>query len=215
LWNGINIATGTQNLTSDIFITDNVCVSNGNDGIAVDSCSRVFIERNTCWNNSAVIANSGSGIAYDYFVGLGPYSRIHIKDNTCYDTTGSGQKRGITVTGAANITNSKIQGNSMWGHATSEMFVDWTDASNVIKENDGWITENSGTSSIVSGGTAVSVTHGLSITPTVDRISIMGAEDPTNSVGTIFISAISSSAFTVSCENDPGASNFDFGWRVS
>lgn len=84
-----------------------------------------------------------------------------------------------------------------------------------IHSNDGYTTENSGLGSITSGGTTDIITHGLAITPTAANISITLAENPTNTPGAIWVDTITSSVFTVNCENDPGASNLDFGWTAT
>ncbi len=73
-------------------------------------------------------------------------------------------------------------------------------------------TENSGTATILNTATSVVVTHGLAITPDVNKIKIIGKENPTNDVGTIWVDTITATQFTIHVENDPGASNFDVGW---
>lgn len=83
-----------------------------------------------------------------------------------------------------------------------------------ISRNIGYVTENSGSSLITSAATTVVVTHGLAVTPAAENITIIGKENPTNSVGTVWVDTITSTQFTVNVENDPGASNWDFGWRA-
>lgn len=75
-------------------------------------------------------------------------------------------------------------------------------------------TVNGGISSIVSGTTSIAVTHNQFNIPAVQDIHIIGAEIPTNSVGDINITAIGATQFTVNVDNDPGASNWDFGWKI-
>jgi hypothetical protein len=84
-----------------------------------------------------------------------------------------------------------------------------------VQFNQGWITEASGNSTITNGTTSIVVTHGLSVTPTLHNVRIVGLEDPTNSTGNIWASAATASNFTVNVENDPGASNWDFGWSYT
>ena len=72
----------------------------------------------------------------------------------------------------------------------------------------------SGTATILNGNTSVVVTHGLAVTPTLADISVVAGEDPTNSVGLIWVDTITATQFTIHCEADPGASNLDLGWRV-
>jgi len=79
----------------------------------------------------------------------------------------------------------------------------------------GFISQNSGTDNIASGTTSKTITHGLGGTPTVDNIRITLAENPDNTPGAIWVDTITSTQFNVNCENDPGASNLDFGWKAS
>lgn len=78
----------------------------------------------------------------------------------------------------------------------------------------GYVSENNGTDSIVSGTTAKIVTHGLSYTPSAAEIGITPTNNPTNTPGLISITNITSTQFTVNCENDPGASGLNFSWGV-
>lgn len=80
----------------------------------------------------------------------------------------------------------------------------------------GYITENSGTGTLPNAGppSTVVVAHGLDVTPTVDQIVITLAENPTASPGAVWVDTIGAANFTVNCENDPGVSALDFGWKV-
>lgn len=73
---------------------------------------------------------------------------------------------------------------------------------------------HSGTGTIASGATSTVITHGLTYSPLLGQITIIGGENPTNAVGDIYITAIGATNFTVNVRNDPGASNWDFGWSV-
>jgi len=84
---------------------------------------------------------------------------------------------------------------------------------NVMKGNKGWITNKSGTGTVNSGATYATITHGLAITPLAENISIVGKESPTNAIGVPWVSNIGTTTFRVNIA-DPGASNWDFGWRV-
>jgi hypothetical protein len=70
-------------------------------------------------------------------------------------------------------------------------------------------TDSSGSASITSGSTSVVVNHLCPYTPSLSDIMVLGAENPTNDVGSIWVSSVSSTQFTVNVENNPGASNFD------
>jgi hypothetical protein len=88
-------------------------------------------------------------------------------------------------------------------------------ADSVILNNAGYTTENAGNSTITNGTTSIAVTHGLSLIPTIHNVRIVGLENPTNDVGTIWISSPTTTQFTVNVEADPGASNWDFGWSYA
>ena len=91
-----------------------------------------------------------------------------------------------------------------------------TGTGNIVKDNTGeWVSENQGTATITSAGVwKVEVTHGLSSAPALQDVTIIGGENPTNSVGTIFVHTLGAATFWVEIENDPGASDFTFGWRA-
>jgi len=89
-----------------------------------------------------------------------------------------------------------------------------TPITDTIHFNEGYATENSGTSSIPNGSTDVDVAHGLDVTPTAQYFTVLGTEDPTNNVHTIWVDNINITHFKVNVENDPGASNWDFAWRA-
>jgi hypothetical protein len=76
-------------------------------------------------------------------------------------------------------------------------------------------TEASGTSTILSGSTTSIILHGLGLTPLPQHFTVVGLENPTNSVGTIWVSNVGGTTAQINVENDPGASNWDFAWRVA
>jgi len=87
-------------------------------------------------------------------------------------------------------------------------------SSSRIRHNGGWITESSGTGTILNATTSIAVTHNLSITPSIEHIKITGSNNPTNDPGNIWITNPTSTQFTVNCRSDPGAGGMTFGWQV-
>lgn len=81
-----------------------------------------------------------------------------------------------------------------------------------IKHLGGYVNENSGTATVIGGTTAVVVSHGLAVIPTLAKIHLIGLERPTNDVGTMWVSTPTATQFTVNVRNSPGVSNFDIGW---
>ncbi len=81
--------------------------------------------------------------------------------------------------------------------------------------NTGWLTENSGTATVISGGpTTVVVAHGLSVTPAAKDIVI----SPTNSIGSatkFWVNTIDATNFTINVDVSPGASSTaTFAWHA-
>ena len=84
----------------------------------------------------------------------------------------------------------------------------------IIRNNKGFVTENSGTGTIASGTTSAVITHGLGVTPTLDDLSIIFGEQGTADYGRWWISTITSTQFTLNVSADVGVSNLDFAWRA-
>ena len=72
-----------------------------------------------------------------------------------------------------------------------------------------------GTGSILNGTTSIVITHNQGFAYPLGCILITLGENPTNTPGAIWVDTITTNAFTVNCENDPGASNLDFGWSFN
>lgn len=88
-----------------------------------------------------------------------------------------------------------------------------TGTSNRIGRNSGWTTEASGTSSITSAATSVTVSHGLSATPTLQQITVT-PQSTLGSAAKFWVSNATSSNFTINVDATPG-STISFGWRIS
>lgn len=73
-------------------------------------------------------------------------------------------------------------------------------------------TGTTGTATVASGATSVSVTHNFGSTPTAGQIRVT----PTGlgSASKWWISSIGSTTFTINVDADPGASTATFGWSV-
>ena len=105
----------------------------------------------------------------------------------------------------------RVEGNNC-ENCTAGIYVGASVLDTVIKDNKGYVTENSGTSAIASGDTTKVVAHGCATTPTV--VNIAFREQGTNDYGRWWVSAIGSTGYTLNVSGDPGASNLDFGWEA-
>lgn len=201
-----NAANGIvfQNGAGGAIISENQCAANTSSGIYVvnntASCDNTIIANNRCWNNGL------DGLRIDNT------ENVVITGNRCWDDQGvKTQDYGLRLQGTSD--NLTITGNDFTGNKDAGMAL--VGSSNIIRNNKGWVTENSGTGRITGGTTINIVNHGLATTPSAEHIRVIGKENPTNSVGTIWVDTITATQFTVNVENDPGASHWDYGWAVA
>ncbi|KKR00178.1 MAG: hypothetical protein UT24_C0016G0067 [Candidatus Woesebacteria bacterium GW2011_GWB1_39_12] len=157
--------------------------------------------------NSVQVADQGGNGAMT----IGLCDSVSIDNFIAYDDqVVKTQAWGIKfVTG---VTNFLCSGGNVTGNTGA--ITGFTTSMGKIKNLIGFVTENSGTGTIASGATSAIITHGLAVTPTLDNISIVGGENPTTDIGTIWVDTIGATYFTVNCEVAPSTSNFDFGWRA-
>jgi len=73
----------------------------------------------------------------------------------------------------------------------------------------------SGTASITTGTTSVTITHGCAFTPTIDQITLTPGNNPTSDPGNIWADTIGATTCNANCANNPGASGLDLGWKVN
>ena len=108
-----------------------------------------------------------------------------------------------------------IEGNtfSVLNFAPTTAAVESAGNGTVVRNNLGWTTENTGTTTVASGSTTVTVAHGLNITPTIGTITIT----PTNNLGAatkFWVSNPTATDFTVNVDVDPGAPTATFAWSI-
>lgn len=88
----------------------------------------------------------------------------------------------------------------------------------VIDQNEGFISENSGTATVATGATSVTVTHGLqqpaNLTVTPSQYDIQVVPGALGSAASWWISGISSTQFVINTNAAPGGAGATFGWRV-
>jgi hypothetical protein len=129
----------------------------------------------------------------------------------CYDDqTPKTQESGIWFAGGtnhictlANVHDNKTYDIRLTASPTFKLFTN----------NKGFVTENSGTATILSGTTSITVTHGLSRI-TTQQISVT----PTNSMGNaakFWISGVTLTQFVINVNADPGATTATFVWKAN
>ena len=169
---------------SDKCVIENCYIWNCNYAIYANTNNVSIINNRIHGNNHAAIA-------------FGNYHRI--RGNDLYDNE----------YGIFNVNNSRITDNIIYDNSISGITTQ-SPRKNVVKDNIGWITENSGTDTLTT--TSKTVAHGLDGTPTV--INICWRENTTDSVGDWWVDTIGGTNFVLNVATDPGANNLDFGWEA-
>ena len=85
-------------------------------------------------------------------------------------------------------------------------------ATNIAITNSATGAGNFGSATIASGSTSIAVTHNVGYAPDVANIIVVPTK--LSSSGKWWISAVSSTTFTISVDADPGAGTAVFGWKV-
>jgi hypothetical protein len=188
---------------------------------AVNTELNGVLSTNCCGGGSSGMVNTVSGVSTFVFDPQAVARSFKMIGCSFYDDAGT-SKNVLTIGADAIPTDGyiKLIGNNIIGGSvfttpfasamTSGQLLgyDYSDNRNFLR------TESSGTSTVLNTATTSVITHGLGLTPLAEHISIIGKEAPSNAIGVPWISGISSTQFTVNIA-DPGASNWDFGWRVS
>lgn len=153
-------------------------------------------------------ANSASGVYTDH-------NNSTICDNY-FNTDGSASNgTQAFVYMDSNTTGNIVDGNQFDtsnGGSGYSIIQLGTGTTNQIRRNVGWVTEKSGTASITTGNTSVVVSHGLSVTPTLQQIAVT-PQTSFGSAAKFWISTPTSTQFTINLDANPGQT-VTFGWRA-
>jgi hypothetical protein len=127
---------------------------------------------------------------------------------------GNGQLRSfVRETGAAD--NNTVEGNSYHVDGTlGTAKVERNSANGIWRHNNGYKTENAGTTAFGAAVTSVtSIAHGLDVTPAAKDFSLQFVADPLVA-GHPWVSAITSTTFTLNVKAAPGGAGTTVGWQV-
>lgn len=206
-------------------VSGNTCQDNGTDGIGISACQDMIVSGNTCTENTGYGINQGVDSAVTQYRvttlnniirGNGAGGIIHnwnnedcqIKGNTLRGSVGNG----ILINRPQSI-DTVITGNNIKGFAGSQIQDNGTNS--VVKDNQGFVTENKGTISFSDVSTAEFVNHGLDYTPDVSDISaFVSSSSTTNPIGNIRIYSPNATQFIIGFDNAAGAGGVDISWSV-
>lgn len=106
--------------------------------------------------------------------------------------------------------------NSIAGYISGNSFPSVPSISTASKmfHNYGIVSDNSGLATILSGTSTITVSHGLSTTPSFQDITLTPTGISSSDPGEIAVSAVTPTQFVISCRNNPGASNLTIAWKA-
>lgn len=215
-WAGVNRRDGLRIIgavSGDVVKCVNCYfLSNLGHGVYWTSAPRyIELEAGTISGNSLLSPGTYSGIRVDDFASEFRIDSCRIGPTGLVTVDNHGHNVDIAGT---NHDHYRVRDNDLRGGVTGAMRDQGTGSDKTIRDNAGYRTANRGTSSVLSTTTTITVSHGLAVTPTAQDIAITPTNSPTNDPGNWWVSAPTSTTFNVNVRNDPGASNFNFGWSA-
>lgn len=198
--NGGNICQINASAAETIF-TNNVSINVGYraTGGTANSVNAIYCNAPRCiLNNNYWESDASATPKTNSFIKIdagATYSVVN--DNTFNIKTGSGTLGGAIVFVSGVPAGVRIRNNTGFNSVSSAA---------------AWVGEAHGSASITSGNTSVTVTHGLSITPTLDQIMVC-PQSSLGSAATFWISSATSTTFTINVNANPGAT-VTFSWRA-
>ena len=159
--NGTQVQEGVflDNIDGLIF-TNNSITNSFQEGLWMDTCSNAIITGNLFKNNNTQDSGGTRG-----GIRIQQCTSVKIANNRAFDDQGSPTQRyGLYVDGTGGTACDYIQviDNDFRGNAT-DAYAQNAPTNMVVERNLGYVTENSGVTSVADGG---SLTHGLETTPT-------------------------------------------------
>jgi len=224
--NGLQINAGTGSAdVPGMIARDNRIQNAGNRGIFVTDDGNTFHIKKLSVINNRVWGSVSAGI---YFIDAydtdfwGNKSWNNTGDGIIFENVVNMLSQGNLSTGN-NGVGMRVVGSGASIKSIGDMIYGQTNnyspgiaATGIkIRNNDTFVTQNSGTGTINSGSTSVTVNHGLAVTPAASDINVTLLASPTNDPGSIWISNITSTQFTINCRNNPGTSGASLAWRAA
>jgi len=202
---------------NDVVVKGNLIYSAASESIYVRDSLRTSIIGNTVVDGAAngislsttirttITGNLVEGCAYRGLNFAGNENNIVVVGNIC-----TGNDKGIGFLSSAVVTTAIIANNDITGNSGNWWEQAGSTLSGVsVKNNKGYITENSGTATITAGDTSVDVTHGLAATPT--RVQLTPTTDTAGK--RYWVSAKGDTTFTITIDSSHTA-DISFDWRA-
>jgi len=195
-----------------IFVSNNIVYDNSNTGIYLGAMIDSVVSNNQIFNNTTMGIATYSGCNSNII------SDNHLKDNGIREIkilAGNNNNiygNKLIGTGGHGIhietgTGNRIHDNEIEG---STSIITDAGTNTIIRNNIGFVTENTGTATILSATTSIAVTHGLDKTPAAGDIMITPAESIGNA-NSFWVDTYTATQFTINVDAAPGADT-DFIW---
>jgi hypothetical protein len=183
-----------------------------------------------CWKHGVVITANTEHVTFSGFSASGnsteaanTYNGFDIAANTVdFQLVGiraggslslGSQKYGVLVN-AGSSDRYTITGD-VTENTTAGILDSGTGLDKVINAR-GYTSRNKGTSAVAVGTSSIAVTHGLNLTPTAKDILITPTVSLSGSgISSWWVSAVSSTTFTISVNTNVTSVDFTFGWTVN
>ena len=138
------------------------------DGVQINDGAHVF--------SGGFIRNCGTGTPGGHGVLIAALAQATITGMEIHNNGNATRGYGIRIEGS--VTNYNIQSNAFFGNGQLAIYQPSGPSLNrIIRDNRGWVTENSGTANILTGNTSVVVNHGLADAPTLVQVTAAGVQD--------------------------------------
>jgi len=174
------------------------------DGVQINDGAHVF--------SGGYIRNCGTGSSGGNGLTIAALSQATVTGMMIHNNGNATRGYGIRIEGT--VTNYNIQSNSFFGNGQLAIYQpSGPDLNKIIRDNRGWVTENSGTANIANGTTSVVVNHGLADVPTLVQVTAAGAQDA-GAYWFVAPSSFTATQFTLTYSMIATAQR-DFFWRAT
>lgn len=196
LYYGIRVVSATNGK-----IQNNTIQNTYRSGLYLESCSNLLITDNKIENSNL---RGTDGTMYEAGLALFDCSNIKIINNEIIDTL---YNQRFAIKEYNTSDGNYIEGNYVSGSTKKNIGV--LGSNTIVRNNWGYITENNGTVTVITGETSKVVAHGLAVEP--NYIFLTPRTDPG---GYFWISAKDSMNFTVTL-NSAQPTGVTFYWRAT
>ena len=200
------------------FINNHVYTSLG-PGISIEGTS-VLLSNNNFITRSTTMMTQGGGLQKSLVIGnsiehIGAMDMgrgIDLSLNSSNNTfIGNYIRKGTwTIYILSGCNNNKFTDNYLQSGGAG--IVNNNGTNTKIQNNIGYITESSGTATLVNGTTSIVVTHGLDATPSAGDITVTPIE-AWGAMTEFYIDTYTSTQFTIHADQDP-TQDVDFAWKA-